>query len=137
MEGKNLLLKKTKTFIISTIDKEGYPITKAVVKPKIIESQKELYFATNTSSNFVQAIKENKKASVYFYKRGIIKWQGVLLQGTMQIIEDLTVKEKYWNNLYKSAYETKKFTDPDFCLLKFTAEKGREYRNFKVSDIDL
>ena len=27
--------------------------------------------------------------------------------------------------------------DPDYCILKFTAEKGRYYSNFKSEDFDI
>lgn len=31
-------------------------------------------------------------------------------------------------------YYSRGVTDPDYCVLKFTAEKGRYYHNFKSED---
>jgi len=38
----------------------------------------------------------------------------------MEIVVDMSIKEKYWQGMYKNAYPQKSFTDPDFCVLGFT-----------------
>ncbi|MCL2521626.1 MAG: pyridoxamine 5'-phosphate oxidase family protein [Erysipelotrichales bacterium] len=136
-EKAEKLHKKVNTFILSCVDSDGYPLTKAVVPGKYRDSINELYFATNTSSKFVAAISENSKATVYFYSRKLLVWQGCTLKGIMEIVSDLTIKEKFWQEKYKNAYLEKSFRDPDFCLLKFTAKSGRLYANFSVDDFDL
>jgi general stress protein 26 len=47
---------------------------------------------------------------------------------------DMEIKKKYWQNLFKDAYPEKSYTDPDFCLLRFTTISGRFYSNFKLED---
>jgi len=133
-EKSELLHKKVNTFVLSCIDEDGYPLTKAVVPGKHRESLNELYFATNTSSNFASAISDNAKASVYFYSRKFLRWKGCFLKGDMEIVTDMNIKEKYWDNKYKGAYEQGSFTDPDFCILKFTPKSGRFYANFTIAD---
>jgi len=96
----------------------------------------ELYFCTNTSSNFVKAITKNPKANVYFYSRTLFVYQGCMLRGDMEIVTDLAVKEKYWDNKYKNAYTEKSYSDPDFCVLKFTPKNGRLYRNFSIDNFE-
>ena len=131
------LYKKVNTFILSCVGTDGYPLTKAVVPGKHRESINEMYFTTNTSSKFTGEIKNNPKASVYFYSRMLFIWKGCFLKGKMEIISDLTVKEKYWQNMYKGAYPEKKYTDPDFCLLKFAPVSGRLYSNFTIEDFEI
>ena len=131
------LHKKVNTFILSCVDEGGYPLTKAVVPGRHRESLNELYFATNTSSKFVEAIRQNPKASVYFYSRKLVfVWKGCYLKGDMEIVTDTSVKEKFWDNKYKGAYEQGTFTDPDFCVLKFTPKTGRFYANFTIADFE-
>jgi len=132
------LHKKVKNFFLSCVEVDGYPLTKAVVPGKHRESINDLYFATNTSSKFATAITKNPKGSVYFYsKKMIFVWKGCYLKGDFEIVTDLQVKEKYWSNLYKNAYEGKSFTCPDFCLLRFVPKSGRYYANFKLEDFEV
>jgi general stress protein 26 len=134
-EKAEKLHRRVNTFILSCVDENGYPLTKAVVPPIHRTSLDEIYFGTNTASKFAQAITKSSKSSVYFYSRlGI--WNGCYLKGDMEIVTDLSVKEKYWNNKFKSAYSQKTFTDPDYCLLKFVPKKGRFYSGFKLEDFE-
>jgi general stress protein 26 len=96
----------------------------------------ELYFCTNTSSKFAAAISSNPKAGVYFYSRKLIVWKGCYLKGDMEIVTDMSVKEKLWYNKYKGAYEEQSYTDPDFCVLRFKPRSGRFYANFTIEDFE-
>jgi len=131
------LHKKVNTFILSCIGADGYPMTKAVVPAKHRESLCELYFCTNTSSKFVAAISENPKASVYFFSRRLVWFKGCLLKGDMEIVTDMEIKEKFWQDAFKNAYPQKAHTDPDFCVLKFTPLSGRFYADFTLDDFDI
>lgn len=130
------LFKSVNTFIISCVDAEGYPHTKAVVPGKIREDINEMYFCTNTSSKTAQILQSGSKASVYFYERGLF-WKGCLLKGDMEIVDDIRQKEKFWQNAFRNAYPEHSYTDPDFCLLKFTAKSGRFYSNFHPQDFEV
>ena len=131
------LHKKVNTFFLSCVGEDGYPLTKAVVPGKYRESLSELYFCTNTSSKFAAEISKNSKASVYFYSRKLIWFKGCFLKGEMEIVIDMTVKEKYWQNMFKGAYEQGTFTDPDFCVLRFKPKSGRYYANFMIEDFKI
>ena len=136
-EKAERLYKKVNTFMLSCVGSDGYPLTKAVVPGKYRETLDELYFCTNTSSKFVAEISKNPKSSVYFYNRKIVWFQGCLLKGDMEIVTDIGVKEKYWQNIFKNAYPEKSFTDPDFCVLRFTSIAGRFYANFTLADFEI
>lgn len=72
----NLIDKATLTQICY-VDNEGYPITKAMLKPREREGIKTFWFSTNTSSNKVRFFKENPKASIWqegdtmYYPKGV------------------------------------------------------------------
>jgi general stress protein 26 len=136
-EKAERLHRKVNTFFLSCVGSDGYPLTKAVVPGKYRESLREIYFCTNTSSKFAAAISKNPKSSVYFYSRKIVWFKGCFLKGDMEIVTDMGVKEKYWQNLYKNAYPQKSFTDPEFCVLRFTPTLGRLYADFTIADFEI
>lgn len=131
------LHRKVNTFFLSCVGSDGYPLTKAVVPGKHRESLSEVYFCTNTSSKFAAAISKNPKSSVYFYSRKILWFKGCFLKGDMEIVDDMGIKERYWQSLYKNAYPQKSFTDPDFCVLRFVPASGRFYGDFKIADFEI
>lgn len=126
---------KQKTAFISSVDAKGFPNIKAMLAPRKIEGNC-LYFTTNTSSMRVAQYRENPKASVYFYCRGRFKYEGVMLVGTMQVLCDDEIKKEIWRTGDTMFYK-KGVTDPDYCVLKFTAEKGRRYCDLKTESLDL
>ncbi|MDR2938106.1 MAG: pyridoxamine 5'-phosphate oxidase family protein [Prevotellaceae bacterium] len=131
------LHKKVRTFILTCVADDGYPLTKAVVPGKHREAIGELYFCTNTSSNFIGAIGKNGKGSVYFYRKVFFNWKGCNLKGHFEVVNNITLKQKYWIDFYKNAYPQKSYTDPDFCLIRFTPSSGRFYANFRVNDFTI
>ncbi len=127
-------IKKQKTAFISSVDEQGYPVIRALSTPRIIEN--EIYFSTNTSSNKVKQYLANNKACVYFYKRGKIKYQGATIKGTIQVCTDQPTKDKVWRFGDKLFYK-QGVTDPDYCVLKFTAWEAEYYCDFKIETIKL
>jgi general stress protein 26 len=132
-EKAERLYKCVNTFILTGVGEDGYPMTKAVVPGKYRDSLDELFFCTNTSSNFTAAIARDGKASVYFFSR-MLFWKGCMLKGEMRIVTDMAVKKKYWQDKFRNAYPEKSFTDPDFCVLRFVPTSGRYYSMYHVED---
>lgn len=126
----NLVEKATQSFI-AYIDGEGYPITKAMLKPRERNGIKEFWFTTNTSSNKVKFFRENPKASIYFVDKRFFR--GVSLIGTVEVLEDGESKRRIWLE-GDTMYYPLGVDDPDYCVLKFTAVKGRYYSNFHSED---
>lgn len=125
------LIDKQKTAYISSIDKDGYPNTKAMLAPRKREGIQVFYFTSNTSSMRAAQYRENPKACIYFCDRRFFR--GVMLRGTMEVLEDAESKEMIWQE-GDTIYYPLGVTDPDYCVLKFTAEDGRYYSNFKSED---
>ena len=128
-------IKKQKTAVITSIDENGYPATRAMLTPRIIEA-KYLYFSTNTSSNKVNQYLKNKKACVYFYKKGKIKYQGVMIKGSMEVCQDAITKERVWR-FGDSLFYKQGVTDPDYCVLKFECQEMEYYCDLKIEHISL
>jgi len=128
------LIDKTSTSIISSVDKDGFPNTKAMLKVRKREGLKHFYFSTNTSSMRVNQYQDNPKACIYFYDKRFFK--GVMLIGNMEVLQDNETKESIWK-FGDTIYYKKGVTDPDYCVLKFTAIKGRYYSNFKSEDFNI
>lgn len=129
----NLVEKSTQAFI-AYIDREGYPITKAMLKPRERNGIKEFWFTTNTSSNKVKFFHENPKASIYFVDKRFFR--GVSLIGTVEVLEDGESKRRIWLE-GDTMYYPLGVDDPDYCVLKFTAVKGRYYSNFHSEDFTI
>ncbi|MCM1367928.1 MAG: pyridoxamine 5'-phosphate oxidase family protein [Roseburia sp.] len=128
-------ISKQKTAMISSVDENGFPNTKAMLAPRKIDGS-DLYFSTNTSSMRVSQYNANEKACVYFYKRGRFSYTGVMLVGTMQVLTDQGIKDEIWH-IGDTMFYKKGKTDPDYCVLKFSAQKCRVYKDLKTSWIEL
>jgi len=122
------IIDKATISIISSTDKDGFPNTKAMLPPRKREGIKHIYFTTNTSSMRVGQYRDNNKACIYFFDKRFFR--GVMLRGVMEILEDKESKEMIWRD-GDEIYYPLGVTDPDYCVLKFTAIDGRYYSNFK------
>lgn len=128
------MIDKAGTSFISYVDDDGYPITKAMLKPRERNGVKEIWLSTNTSSNKVRCFKNNGKASLYFVDKRFFR--GISLIGNVEVLETPEAKERIWQE-GDELYYKKGVTDPDYCVLKFTAVKGRYYSNFKSEDFEI
>ena len=129
----NLIDKQSVAFIAS-VDEDGFPNMKAMNVPRKREGIKEFLFSTNTSSARVKQYLANPKASIYFYDKRFFR--GVMLYGVMKVLTDSDSKELIWQE-GDDMYYSQGVTDPDYCVLKFTAVKGRYYSNFKSEDFKI
>ncbi len=125
------LIDKQKVSFISSIDRDGFPNTKAMLPPRKREGIQVFYFTTNTSSMRVEQYRENPNACIYFCDKRFFR--GVMLKGRVEVIEEDAVKRMIWQES-DDMYYPKGVTDPDYCVLKFTAIQGRYYSNFKSED---
>lgn len=128
------IIDKQSICYISSVDKDGFPNTKAMLKPRKRNGIKEIYLSTNTSSLKVQAFKNNSKACLYFVDKRF--YRGVMLKGNIEVLEDQTSKDMIWEFGDTMYYKGGK-TDPDYCVLKFTAVSARYYSNFKSVDVEI
>jgi len=128
----------------STIDSEGFPITRALLNTRYKERYPEfsefydnledkyvIYFSTNTSSSKIDHIKENPKVSVYFCDTE--QFKGVMFGGEIEVIDDMEIKRQFW--LDRSVrYYPKGLEDPDYTILRFNPKDARFY--YKLNQIE-
>ncbi|MCJ7848523.1 MAG: pyridoxamine 5'-phosphate oxidase family protein [Blautia sp.] len=128
------ILDKQSVVFISSVDENGMPNTKAMLAPRKRDGIRVIYFHTNTSSMRVQQYRKNPKACLYFCDKRFFK--GVMLTGIMEVLEDPASKEMLWQE-GDTMYYPEGVTDPDYCVLRFTAEQGRFYSNFSSENFDI
>ena len=131
------LIAEAKTAFIASVDENGFPNMKAMLIPrKRRNGLKTFWFSTNTSSMRTKQYRKNPKSSIYFYEKGRFNYQGVMLIGKMEVLTDAKSKEMIWE-VGDRMYYKKGVTDSDYCVLKFTAESGRYYSNFKTESFEV
>lgn len=128
------MIDKSGTCFLAYVDGDGFPVTKAMLQPREREGIKTFLFSTNTSSNKVKCFWANNKASIYFVDKRFFR--GISLTGTIEVLETPEAKKRIWQ-IGDRMYYKKGVTDPDYCVLKFVAEKGRYYSNFKSEDFNI
>ncbi len=118
---------------LSYVDENGFPSTRAMLNPRKRQGLKEFYLTTNTSSRKVQEFLRNPKAGLYFCDKKY--YQGVAFTGTVEVLQDQSIKDEIWRDMDIIFYENN--TDPDYCVLKFTADGARYYSDYVATDLNL
>jgi len=127
------LARKNKVFV-GSVNENDNPNIKAMHVAKRT-GIKTYYFVSNNSAIRTKQFKHNNKACIYF--NGGLFYKGLLLEGTMEVLNDIENKTNLWKNGMEKTYKNGGINDPDYCVLKFTAENGRYYYKKEVITIDL
>jgi len=128
------LIDKQGISLISSVDDDGFPNTKAMLPPRKRDGIRTFWFTTNTSSMRVEQYRRHPMACIYFCDKRFFR--GVMLKGVMEVLEDAESKEMIWRE-GDVMYYPKGVTDPDYCVLKFAAQSGRYYANFSSEDFSI
>ena len=125
-----------KVALLGSVDENGMPNIKAMLAPSHMIGLREFYFSTNLSAMRTQQYLKNPKACIYFFRKGWLRYVGVMLRGKMEVVTEQEVKNLLWRKgdvrFYKYGV-----TDSDYCVLKFTAESGRYYQDLKTEDFEI
>ena len=122
------MLDKQRLCYIGSVDEEGYPNIKCMLRPRLREGIRTIYFSTNTSSMRVEQYRKNAKASIYVCDGHFFR--GAMLKGHIEVLEDPELKARLWES-GDDRYYPLGVTDPDYCILRFTAVSGRYYGDMK------
>lgn len=127
------LRKNSKVAFVSSVDDNGYPTIKAML---VFENgdMKTHYFSTNFSSRRVKQFMENPKAAVYLCNTE--EFKGLMLQGSMEVLTGREHKEMLWRDGFEIYYPNG-INDEDYCVLRFTAEKGNYYHGLKNINFEI
>lgn len=115
---------------LSTIGLDGFPHTRAMLNLRnrrqyphqvdLFAAHREdllLYFTTNTSSIKLEQIRVNPNACAYYCHPRL--FQGVMLAGTLAIMEDSALRRALWSEGWERYYPQGP-DDPDHSVLALT-----------------
>jgi len=119
--------------LLGTNGEDGFPNIKAMMNAKH-EGIRKIWFSTNTSSKRVQQLIRDNRACVYFVDEKDFK--GLMLTGTIQILNDLESRQMLWNDGDERYYPLG-VEDPDYTVLCFRAQKGNYYHKLKNITFDI
>jgi Uncharacterized stress protein (general stress protein 26) len=128
------VISEQKIVYVGSVNGNGLPEIRAMLAPRKRDGIRTFYLTTNTSSSKILQFQNNDKASLYFCNE--TEFKGVLLTGNIQVLHDQGSKEMIWRD-GDTMYYPGGVTDPDYCVLKFTARSGRMYGNFSVEEFDI
>ena len=131
------LMESSKAVYLTTIDSEGYPITRAIFNLRNKEQFPEfseffnglddefvIFISTNTSSSKTDHVMKNPKISVYYCEPKDFK--RVMFGGEVEIIDDINIKKKIWLDWW-TKYYLKGLSDPDYTLLRLRPKIAQFY----------
>jgi general stress protein 26 len=127
------VLKKSKFAFVSSIDSLGFPNTKAMFALKR-DGIAVHYFSTNYSAKRTQQFLSNPNACVYLCNQS--RFMGLMLVGKMEVCTDHDSKAMLWKPR-DVMYYPQGVDDPDYCVLKFTTQRGNYYHGLKNVDFDM
>lgn len=127
------LMNSCKFAMVGSNGEDGFPNIKAMIKIET-EGINKIWFSTNTSSERVAQFRVNPKASVYF--TDLDKWTGLMLVGNMEVLEDPEIKQRFWSDGCEMYYPLG-VTDPDYCILCFTAKWGNYYESLSNTTFEI
>lgn len=140
------LMNDTRVVYFTTV-KDGIPYTRALENlrnkelfptvNKIFNGHEDdllAYFSTNTSSTKFRQIKLNPKVATYYCKSK--EYHGVMLGGSIEIIQDKAIKEEIWVDGWERYY-SKGITDPDYTILKLVPNHIRGWNSSNKFTLDL
>ena len=125
-EGLQLIERST-ICLLGTNGEDGFPNIKAMMNAKH-EGINKIWLSTNTSSRRVQQLKKDNRACDYYVDDKDSK--GLMLTGTIQIVQDLKSRQMLWAGGNERYYPLGG-EDPDYSVLYFTAHKGNYYHKLK------
>ena len=139
-EVKNMsleLIDTSKAAILTTIDFDGNPITRAMFNlrnreqfPEFseffggLDNKFDIYISTNTSASKIKHIENNPKICVYYCDP--ITFKGVMFGGEVEIVDDMNIKSKIWLDWW-TRYYPKGLEDPDYALLRLKPKTAEFY----------
>ncbi|MHA1902747.1 MAG: pyridoxamine 5'-phosphate oxidase family protein [Candidatus Thorarchaeota archaeon] len=141
------LMETAKAVFVTTIDKTGYPQTRAMFNlrnkeqwPKLIplfgdhNEDFMALFTTNTSSTKIADIRRNSAVSVYYCNPD--EWRGLMLGGNIEIVDDSELKKSLWHDGWEKYYPGG-YDDPDHTVLRIFPTVGRGWNLSTTYRFDL
>lgn len=127
------LIDKSKICMLGTNGENGFPNIKGMMNLKH-EGLKKIWFSTNTSSKRVQQLRKDNRACVYYVDEKNFK--GLMLVGTVEILQDIESKKMLWSE-GAEVYYPLGVADPDYSVLCFTSKRGNFYHSLNNINFEI
>lgn len=124
------LVNNAKIAFVSSVDENNYPNTKGMLSLQH-DGLFTHYFSTNLSARRSGQFLRNSRACVYFCDN--TQFMGLMLIGNVEVMTDREHKAMLWREGFECYYPDGIETE-DYCVLKFTAEKGNYYHGLENND---
>ena len=121
------LVSRSTFVMVGSNGAEGYPQIKAMFNMEQ-NGLKEFWLSTNTSSKRVQQFKVDSRACLYFSDNQ--NFQGLMLTGEMEILQDRASRERLWREGCE-IYYPQGIDDPDYSVMHFVAQTGNFYHQLQ------
>ena len=119
---------------VGSVDDGGFPQVKAMLAPRGREGLRVFRFSTNASSMRVAQFRRNGAACLYVCDPRTFR--GLLLTGTMEVLEDAASRRLVWRE-GDERYYPGGVDGPDCCALRFTARTGRYYCDLHSENFEI
>jgi general stress protein 26 len=117
------LIESSPIAMLGSVDGKGFPNIKAMLNMEH-EGLKTIWFSTNTSSKRVAQVRKNPKVCVYYVDQE--KFRGLMLVGTVEVLQDPASRQRLWRPGFEKYYPLG-VNDPDYSVLRFSAIWGNYY----------
>jgi general stress protein 26 len=139
-EKMNALMDFQEMCYMATVNAAGYPEIRAMLnlhnKSMFPSLQKYfedniVYLASNSRCAKMEHIQKDRKISLYYVNQAT--YEGVLLIGNVEIINDMVLKKVFWQDNWLKLYRGD-VDEASYALLKFTPI---EYKYFDGKSVSL
>ena len=114
------LVDRLRYAVMGTFDERGAGSLRAMTKIEN-EGLTFVWFATSEGSRKVRQLRQNPRTTLYFSdSRGKL---GVTLFGRAEVLQDPLLKQRVWRPGFRTFW-AQGSDDPDYCVLRFAAERG-------------
>jgi general stress protein 26 len=141
------LLEEARPAYFTTVDREGYPHTRALFNlhnkaqwpglAPFLGRERDafvLYFGTNMSSAKVAQARAHPQVAAYYCDPA--GYRGLLLQGRAEAVADLAVKRALWCEGWEKYYAGGA-EDPDYIVLRVRPFLATYYHGLRVTALEL
>jgi general stress protein 26 len=136
------LMNRSDAAILSTIDENGFPATRAMLNlrnkssfPSLADFMSKtnmVYFTTNTSLSKIRQIRNNPNGCVYFVIPS--EFCGLTIQGMLEIVTDQSIKSSLWQSGW-TMYYPQGIDDPEYTIFSLKPLKIKGYRQLSFFSV--
>jgi general stress protein 26 len=127
------LVDRSRFVMVGSTGEQGYPNIKAMLRLEH-EDLTRFFLSTNTSSKRVSQFRSDPRACLYL--ADFDDFQGLMLIGDMTVRTDAATKQRLWQPGWEIYYPGGA-TDPDYCVLEFTARTGNYYHGLENTTFEV